>query len=255
MLLSVFLMLVLAVGCIEQTGYSSVKSEQISSVSQVDIDGDGSSDYLVYTFIPVHVDGAEKVLQRQITVAVTTRATYDCFGNYTDVDLLLADSLLESFSDEKNSAESECSRNLGIQSVNCIDVGTCVKLCEGNSVKCRRLTENYEEIIGGSMMEYIGDFGELDSGLFEARKDVLALRDIDEHGKNIYLNYIRDVIASIAKINSLPLYTRDEVQLCSHRDFGIDYLNDAALIIGNYSIENESYTYLVTVTVKDESSS
>ncbi|MFH1393277.1 MAG: hypothetical protein ABII71_02930 [Candidatus Micrarchaeota archaeon] len=250
-LLLAVLMLVAGFGCIEQASYPSVESEQITSSRHTDMDGDGNPDYIIYNFMPIRNEGAGKTLQRQIAVAISTKGTYSSYANITDLDLLMADNSLEDFSDSKNTAEFACSKNLGIQSVNCIDVSTCVKLCSSNSVKCRKITESYSEVVGGSMMEYIRSVGELNANLFEARKDVLTLRNGDGHAKDIYLNFLMEVVSSMARINSLPIYTRDEVLLCSHEDFGVDKLTEAARMIGNYTIENESYTYFVTLTVRD----
>ncbi|HID72841.1 TPA: hypothetical protein EYP38_02765, partial [Candidatus Micrarchaeota archaeon] len=246
-----FIMLVLGFGCIEQASYPGVKSEQITSSVHTDLDNDGNPDYIVFNFMPANNEEAQKTMQRQIAVAISTKGSYDVIKNVSDLDLLQADNTLEEFSDAKNTAEFDCSRSLGVQSVNCIDVTTCVKLCSSNSVGCRKMTESYGPVVGGSIMDYIGHVGELDTNLFEARKDVLMLRDADIHAKNIYLNFLRNVVAEIAKINTLPVYTRGELTLCGHDDYGVENIVEASEMIGNYSIENESYTYVVTVSVRD----
>lgn len=240
-----------SLGCITQTGYSGTASEQIGSVRQEDIDGDGHIDYIIYDFLPVTNSEAGRTTQRQIAVAIEHRATYTSFRDFTNVELLDADADLQGFSDSRGSAEEACSQNLGILQLTCIDVGTCARLCSSASVRCKNMVETYGEVIGGSMTAYIRDFREMDRNVYEARKDVLTLKESDAYGRDAYLNHVISAVNDIAMVDTNPVYSRPEVQLCTKHDFATDDLISAAKTVGDYRIDNESYSYTVTLTVKD----
>ncbi len=245
------LLLILSAGCLEQRSYPGVDREHLLSEQSTDIDGDGSADFILYTFSPETNSEAGRTVQRQIAVAVSTTGTYSGFNTFTELDALDADTRLEDFSESVDGEETACSQALGTRNVQCIDINTCAKLCSSNSVRCKKMVTNYNDIVGGSIMSYASDMREVDTLVYNARKDIFSLNSLGVNAKNIYLNQLRDAVAKIAEVYANPIYSKQEVQMCSSGDFGIADLVYAADAVGNYTIENQSYTYVVMVTVKE----
>jgi cell division septum initiation protein DivIVA len=250
-LLLLFVILLLSFGCIEEKGFPSTKNEQLLSKEEVDLDSNGINDYLVYDYVPVTISGAGVKVQRQVTVATQTTATYTTINpDLTDVDLLIADQQLDEFSKSRIQADTACSNNIGLLGVACSDVTTCAKLCSGASVKCKKIAATHEEVLADSMVSYVQSNNEIRSLILDARRMVLNLRDATDEERDAFLGKIAGMIGGVAAINSNPLYTHPDVLLCSHSDFGVDYLLDAASTIGNYSTAPSSYHYTVLLSVK-----
>lgn len=246
-----FVILLLSFGCIEEKGFPSTKSEQLLSKEEVDLDNDGINDYLVYDYTPVTISGAGVKVQRQVTVATQTTATYTAINpDLTDVDLLIADQNLDEFSKSRIQADTACSNKIGLVGVACSDVTTCARLCSGASVKCKKIAATHEEVLADSMISYVQSNNEIRSLILDARRMVLNLRETTDEERGAFLGKIESMIGGVAAINSNPLYTHPEVLLCSHSDFGVDYLLEAASIIGNYSTAPSSYHYTVLLSVK-----
>ena len=241
----------LGFGCLDQKGYPGMKSEQITNSQSVDLDGDGSPDYMIYDFTPITVQDSNMILTRQVTVAVQTTAEYtDVNPNMTDVDLLMADQSLDEFSKTSVQSDSECSNNIGLVDVVCSDVTTCSRLCSSASIKCKKVADTNQDLLAGSMISYVQDNNAIRNLLPDARQVDLNLRGAPLADQNAYLVMLRNIVYEVASINSNPLYTSQDIGLCDHSDFGIPYVVDAENKVGNYSISNVSYTYRVLISAK-----
>lgn len=248
--LFLFAVLLFSFGCIEEKDFPSEGYEQLSDTQSTDIDGDGIDDYTIYMFNAVQINDANLEVQREITVTTITNATYtEINPNLTDIDLLIADQSLEEFSQTKTQADTACSSNIGLLSVVCSDVTTCGKLCAGNSFKCAKIVENYEDEIGGAMISYVQANNEIRSQLLDSRRMIFDLREGTDEERNEFLGKTRIIISKIADINANPIYSYPGFDLCSHSDFGVSYLTDAAEKIGTYETEVSSYHYRIILSL------
>jgi hypothetical protein len=241
----------LGFGCISEKSFPESKGERVISDESVDLDLDGITDYAVYNFAPVDVQGANMRITRQVTVSVKSEAEYKSLNaNLTDVDLLIADESLEEFSKSRIQADAACSAAIGLSNVVCSDVLTCTRLCSAASQKCRKITALSDEALAGQMISYVGDNNQIRTLILDTRRPILDLRNEPIEAKNEYLNNIRDMIEEIADINANPLYTNGDLGLCQHSDFGVNYLVDAAKKIGTYETQATDYHYRVIISVK-----
>jgi len=216
-----------------------------------DIDGDGNYDYILYTYVPVDSKETGMIIQRQVAVAVYETGTFTSLNtNLNDLDYLLADQKLAEFSKSKTQADTECSTNLGVLNLVCSDVNTCSKLCSGASTKCKGIAEKYDETLAGSMMSYVQKNNEIHSALVDARRRVFTLDEASEEDVTEFLEILLSIKGDVAEINSNPVYNQPDLTLCSHSDYGTEYLVEAANIIGDYESRPSKYHYTVMISVK-----
>lgn len=238
-------------GCLEESSFLSTRSEHVTNSQEIDLDGDGNVDYMIYDFSPVTLEDGSMTVQRKVTVSTETDGTYWRFNeNLTDVDLLLADESLDEFSKSKLQADSACSQEIGLSNVVCSDVATCSKLCSAASLKCKRIAANYDDALAGAMISYVQSNNDIRTTLIDARRRVLNLREGSDEEKDEFLDSIQSMISRVAEINANPLYTHPEFMLCTHSDFGITYLLEAAETIGDYEVQTVSYNYNVLLSAK-----
>jgi hypothetical protein len=251
LLLLLVLVSIIGFGCIEEKGYPSANAERLVAAQSVDLDADGSPDYMVYGFAPVALQDVNMTAQRQVTVAIETNATYSAINeNITDVDLLIADQSLDEFSKSRTQSDTACSNSIGLMNVVCSDAATCSRLCSSASVRCKRIASAYEDALAGAMISYVQDNNEIRSLILDARRKVVTLRSAPESEHDDFLQKTRSIVYKIASINANPLYTDADLALCEHSDFGISDLIAAAGMVGNYSAANTSYTYRVIISLK-----
>ncbi|MBD3210631.1 hypothetical protein GF318_04595 [Candidatus Micrarchaeota archaeon] len=250
-LLLLFAVLLLSFGCIEEKTFEGTKSEQLAEAQEFDLDQDGIRDYRIYSFAPYTVQESGMEVKRMVTVTTRTTATYTSINpNLTDVDLLIADQSLEEFSQSRKQADNACSNKIGLAKVVCSDVQTCSRLCSSASLKCRNVAEAYEDELAGAMISYVQSNNEISSLTLDARRMVFDLRETTDEDRNSFLRKTRDIVASIADINTNPLYVHPEIDLCDASDFGVEHLTDAAEKIGNYRTEACGYHYRIMLSVK-----
>lgn len=251
LLLLLIIVSLLNFGCLEEKAYPSTRAEQITNTKSVDLDGDGSPDYLVYDFAPVTVGDTNVVVQRQVTVAIATNATYETINpNLTDVDLLVADQSMNEFSQSHIQSDTSCSNSIGLMNVVCSDVATCSKLCASASVKCKRIATDFDETLAGSMISYVQDNNEIRSLILDARREDLELRTAPQSEQDDFLQKTRNIVYEVASINANPLYSNADLGLCQPDDFGISYVMDAANKIGTYTPTNSTFLYRVILSAK-----
>jgi hypothetical protein len=205
-LLPILILFLLCFGCLEENVFPSNKTEQVSSLNQIDLDSDGNSDYYVYNYVPFSAN--DMVVERQVTVSVRTSAVYTSYNeNLTDVDLLGADQYLEEFSKARTQADMECGNNIGVSNVICSNTPTCRELCSAASLKCKKIGENYGDALADSILAYIKDNNDLRTSIMNTRKIVLTLRLAGDEERNEYLQETRNMVAEVADIYANPIYT------------------------------------------------
>ena len=238
------LAMVVLFGCITQTKYPAGPAEALSGKQSIDLDNDGIADLLIYDFEPVTGNGA--VLTRQVAVAVHTVSSYDSFNALSSQGLVLTRSKLDQFDSRERLRLEACANSIGLRQ-DCTILSACTVLCQG-STKCKKALDSYGTVVPASMIGFVDDRNALDQSLLRARNNALGLNTASEDDKNAFLNDIRASVARIADIYSNPIYSRNELGLCSREDLGISGIVDAADDIGSYSTEISHYSYYVTVS-------
>ncbi len=240
------ILLFASVGCVQEKTYEQTQREVLLTDDYTDIDGDGLWDYGILEFADTTVEKSMKVKRRLSVVAITS-AEYTSFNSLTDLDVLDAGDYLEDFGREQKQAEDECANNIGLISVDCVDVGTCANLCAANSITCKKAAAEYREFLGGSMIYFVQDNNHISSALYDAMGDVHELREGTEGEKNVYLETLRGIVTRIASINANPLFFHPKLEMCDSSDYGVENIVSAAGKIGDYSTEVIGYTYIITI--------
>ncbi len=244
-ILSILLVLLLS-GCMSQGEHPTAQEETIHSTIAEDLDGDGSSDYFIITFSEHPDIDAGLVFQRKILASAITSAEYVSYDNISDADLIIAEEKVTDFSNSLKVETDGCSRNIGLLSVNCIDIGTCSKLCSSSSTKCRALIPAYGDAIGSSMISYGQTLNELDSLVFDAKRKARLLKSSPEE-KPTYLLIIREIVGKVAELRANPVYSAGW-DLCHPTSLDFGPLNYASGTVGNFSTYDGSFHYVVLVT-------
>ena len=245
----ILLVFLLGFGCIEDATVNNLGNEQLLNSETQDIDGDGIADYSVYTYAAFTAGDLD--VQRIVTVSTITAGEYtQVDANLTDLDVYNIDQTLDEFSKSRSQADSACSENLGIMDFVCSDITTCSRLCSTASSKCRAIAESYDEGLARSIMTYVQDNGRLRSLILDSRRMAKDLKEADIDEKNAFLAKTREMVSRIASINANPVYNHPELELCSHSDFGVEYIIAAENMVGNYSSSASSYEYTVVFTAK-----
>ncbi len=253
--IALLLLLILASGCIEQKPYQGVKLEQTTNTQSSTLGNDSAPDYYQFDYAPVQIPDAGLTVTRQVTVSVSTNGSLTKLRpNLTDVDLLIADNSLDQFSKSWQQADAACSQAIGLSNVVCSDVTTCTRLCSAASQNCRNIAGTYDEALAGNMIDYVAANNRLRSLILNARQVVVTLRNSSQADRDSFAQTTRDMVATVALINSNPLYTQPDLALCSHNDFGVSNIDDALSKIGAFSNEPSTYHYTVVLSVKPASS-
>jgi hypothetical protein len=248
LLLLVFL---LGFGCLEQKDFPGTTQEQVTDTQAVDLQGNGVPDYTIYTFAPVTISESGMTLQRTVTVATESSGTYTALASgLTAQDVLDTKTDLDSFSNSSNQAESDCLDALGMGSVVCSDMPTCTRLCSTASSDCRMIASVYGDVLAGSMLSYIQDMTDIQNSLVDAQRMATTLDSSTPQDRNAFLADIESIDGDIAEANANPLYTQSDVSLCTHSDYGISSLLEAARGIGNYQTTPVKYIYTVMLSAK-----
>jgi hypothetical protein len=229
--------------------YPERSSEVISGSQSFDLDSDGMADLIIYDFESVTQNNI--TLRRQVAVVAHTKSNYTSFNALSSSGLVLTRSKLDQFDSRQRLKLQGCANSVGLKQ-DCTLTSACTVLCQGSS-KCKRTMDKYGSIVPASMIEFVDDRNELDTSLLNSRNNVLNLNVVGDEEKDEYLNELRRSIAKIAQLYSNPIYTRDEIDLCSSEDLGIDELVDAADDIGSYTTSIDHYSYFVTVLVVTDS--
>jgi len=248
LLLLVFL---LGFGCLEQKAFPSSVYEQVTDTQAVDLSGSGIPDYTIYTFAPVTSNESGMTLQRTVSVATESSGVYTTMAqNFSGYSLLLTETSLDEFSNSSNQTEDHCLEALGLQNEVCSDVPTCIRLCSTASPECERIASVYSDVLAGSMIIYVQDVADMRAQLFDAQQIAATLDNATPEDKNAFLGDIYGITGKIAAINANPLYAQPDVTLCSHSDYGVSNLLDAAQEIGRYETTSVDYNYTVLLSAK-----
>lgn len=244
--------LLLCFGCLEQQSLPSQGAERLAYARSTDIDNDSIADYAAYTFSQGGT-GSDIALRRTMTVATETTASYTSLTpNLGTLDVLTADQSLEEFSKSKAQSESDCSQQIGLGKVVCSDVATCSRLCSGASLKCKKIASAYGDVLAASMISYTRAMGDLGSLILDARRMVVRLDSAGPDEKAAYLDKTRKMVAGIAEANANPIYSQQDVALCTYSDYGVQDLLDAAKKIGTYDTVAAGYRYTMLISAKPQ---
>ncbi len=251
-ILSTIAVICLLSGCLQQKMFDASKIERVSGsgAQYIDIDGDGASEVMMYSFEPVRIEGTTFITERQVAVAIRTQAEPEgAPARLNDADLLPIDALLEEFSLTSSDAQTKCGRTIGLVGVVCNDAETCAKLC-GSNLGCKTPSTAYDDVLGGSMLTYVKDTGRLGSALLDSKRSLIRLKNATQTERTEFLSNTREMVNLVAEINANGLFSGGPVGLCTQSDFGAPFALEAAKKSGEFSIQNESYHYYVSVILR-----
>jgi hypothetical protein len=246
LVLLILIFSLLSYGCISQKSYPSTTSEVISSSQTLDLDKDGTSDIIIYDFVPVKNNNV--TLTRQVVAVARTSAQYVNLKDVSSFELLETRAKLDAFDSNQKTVLEACAVSAGLKQ-DCTALSACTVLCSG-STKCKRSLDKYPEAIPASMIEFVDDRRAVDESLLNGRNRVLNLEVGSQSEKDVYLNNIIDTITGIALVYSNPLYTRGELGVCSASEIDLTDLVNAASQMGNYTTNVDDYVYLVTISAQ-----
>lgn len=237
------ILIFLGFGCTSSKNTTTNITEKIKTQNQVDFDKDGVWDYATYDFQP-YQDG-DLTVQRSISVsAQNTVKTYSTEPNGAAVPEI--EVLLDDFTNQKQTAETECRDLVGLRDLAC-DETSCARLCSANSVKCKELTINNNEIVTQSLINYQKSLSDIRTQATEAKRD-LQKADMKTFAKDI-----SSLIDSISDIKVNPIYQK--LGLCTQTELGETKLTQIKNYFGTMQKNQTSYTYYVTLDIQSSNQS
>jgi len=241
----ILISVLIVTGCITQQSFPPTKAETLAGTQQFDLDKDGVPEFTVYDFAPIRQDNV--TITRQVVAVARPSATYSSFKNVTDLALLEMRAKLDAFSSNERTALEVCAANAGLKK-DCTDTVTCSVLCSG-SFKCNRVLGSYQTVVAASMVDFVNDRNVLDGLLVEEQNNMLTLKVASPDQKNAYLQKLLEMKTALAKVYANPLYTRQEIILCTYPDIDLSGFSEVAKGIGTFAPEISQYDYLVTLGV------
>ncbi len=241
------LLSLLLFGCLQEVSSVTNGRETVQSYQEFDVDDDGIIDYAYYTFTPKTSNG----IRTQRFVFVSTVLGVNNV-NVSTVDLFELQQQLDKVLNERRNSEAACADKIGLRNVVCSDEFTCSKLCSSASQDCKEKTSEYGEVIGGSIIYFVQDLGDIRSLSLDLRNNV---EDIINSPAD-YLEKSKLYISKVSSINTNPIVAHPQLKLCDQTDFGA---KDMALAINNnvsYESYVKHYQYFIytTISYDDENS-
>jgi hypothetical protein len=255
-LIALFGLLLLGLfGCIEQNDYSSGNTVTLSARKAVDLENDGITDLYIYDLAQQKIKGTDYEIKKKVVVAVESSASYTDYAKLTDLNVVMIESDLENFEKTKNQVIESCEQKIGLTNVNCIDAKTCSKLCAATSGQCKKIANSYEDALGGAMITFIRDETDIKNAYSDIKKIATRLGNNNKEDKDNYLTNTRKIVYKIASLYSNPLGSSQEIGLCTLDNFGAENLKITTDMIGNYTVKQQGYKYVVTVFIQGKQNS
>lgn len=245
----VAIVFLLFLGCISQQTVDAKQVEITQSAVNLDIDEDNEDDVWVYTFTPATSEDAGIKTQRTLIAYKEVELGYLRFEELSDQDAL---SLIQSFEDFENSVEmstEECLRNTGLVGVNCIDVRTCAQLCSSSSLKCKKLVEEHEAIIGDSVLRYGQYYNELEDALYSSARSLVDMANEDRDDVTYLVSKLQNVLNNVYALEANPLIQSETLLVCSANIYDNTKLQDVINGLGTPVLQTETYRYTIFLQV------
>lgn len=238
-------------GCISQNAVTSYQKETLLDSQEIDLDGDGSWEYVVYTFTPIKVASEGISIQRKLFVSVENSASFSSFKDLTDYSISQISDDFEVFVQTKEASSKDCSSSLGLISAICVDPKTCAKLCSSASSKCNAIVSKYDNIAGDSIKSFVKNNDEITNDILQiSNKLIPQLKIGSSDSKEELANKLSHALSRIASINVELISSHPSLQLCQPNDYGSTNIKKILDRLGDYTVTPEKYTYTSVVEVK-----
>ncbi len=238
-------------GCITQKDLTSYQKEKLVDSHEVDLDGDGSWDYAVYTFAPVKIEGEDLSIQRRLFVSVKYGASFSSFNNLSDYSISQISEEFGEFVQVKEASVRECSSSLGLISAICIDPKTCAKLCSASSSKCSEMVDKYENVLGDSVKSFVKNNDEVANEVVKiSNKIIPQLKSRGKESQKELAEKLMSTLSHIALINAELIYSHPSLQLCQPNDYGASRIKIILDQLGAYTTTPLQYSYISTIEIK-----
>ncbi|HIH23290.1 MAG: hypothetical protein A3D19_02650 [Deltaproteobacteria bacterium RIFCSPHIGHO2_02_FULL_38_15] len=249
MLLFSIVAVLLIFGCISEKTASESKKEILLSSNSYDIEGDFYQDVLTYSFTAYRLKDTDITVKRSIVAVPVYKLDTSQLKELTSGDADKIDSLFENFIKEKADADKECGGAIGLSGVRCLDETTCSKLCSSSSQKCKKLTEDYPDLLGHFILSYV----KANNGIYDAtvsiQNKISSLKDADtaDSKKSDIVSRVLEIESFVAALNANPLSQSDMFGLCDMGTYGTDNLREILDKMVAYSTKPVSYHYFVFI--------
>lgn len=248
------ILLLFTLGCVSDTQVPSSRKEVVTSSDAFDLDGDGLFDAYYYKLAPYPVPGTSTTIQKYILVSAENEFS---FSNFNPIDLekrkkLEAD--FEEFVSNKENIETECTHNIGLFGVRCLDANSCLKLCSSGSQKCKTLSTTYGDVLGASILQYMRDSTELHNSISNILDDLQEFNSSSLTKKNVFVGELAKISSYVYSINANPIMNSDIFGLCEPNDYSLQEIPKFAKALGQYEVTNTGYKYHVFIKINSEKS-
>lgn len=248
-LLILIMMVMMAAGCIGQQAQTGGVPETVQGSGTMDIDQDGRSDIWRYAFDSHPLEGTGYQAQRMLLAHTETDIRYGNFRNLTDFQAL---QLAEAFNQFESSAQRSvmaCRKEIGLSGVNCPNARTCAQLCASNSLRCRKLADENEEAVGGSVLRYGQQANELQEALGSSGRMLNMMAGGERIDREQLAEKLETALNTIYALEASPLVQMEEMRLCSAGSYEMSGFRKVVNGIGNATMEPRAYRYSMLLKV------
>ncbi|MEM4195352.1 MAG: hypothetical protein QXY05_03510 [Candidatus Anstonellales archaeon] len=246
-------LLLISSGCIRERKVEIGEYEKIYAVSVEDIDNDGIADVRYYKFSPyvVEEEGA-KITFTRILIASPKEAetTVYAVNDLSEQDTNEMQSLMLSFSANKQESELRCKQNIGIGTGSCTSVETCSDIC--TSPACGKYKEYAKEPLGYSIYSFYSEINELNNLITEVENSLLTLNTASKTQKASVLQKLDRILVLTMEINANPLMDKNAFGICTPINYDTEKIRQIMRRVGNSTRTITSYEYTILLQVDSE---
>lgn len=232
-------------GCVSETEYSEQESETLLSSAAYDQDEDGIIDFYHYVFKEEEFE--DYSIKRQIYVYPENSISSFDFEILDEHEVLDALTLFDDYSDQLKSEFEECSKKVGIATTKCANVEHCTEKCLETS-GCKKLAETYPDFMGYLIISLDQASSERISLTNSINADLWDYASLSTVEKKELFDNLNSLYLLGSSVLNGPLYTHEEVNLCSH-SFGYYSYNELSSLIGVKELTPTNYKYLVVLEI------
>lgn len=252
LVLVIFLLLLLP-GCIRERKVEIGEYEKIYAVNVEDIDNDGFADVRYYRFSPyiVEEEGAKLTFTRILIVSPKeAETTVYAVNDLSEQDTSEMQSLLLSFSADKQESEMRCKQSIGIGTGSCTSVETCAEIC--TSPSCGKYKEYAKEPLGYSIYSFYTETNELNNLLGEVENSMPTLNTASKSQKALVLQKLDRILILTMEINANALMDKNAFGICVPINYDTEKIRQVMGKLGNSTRVITSYEYTLLLQVDNE---
>ncbi|MBN2477897.1 hypothetical protein JXB01_01265 [Candidatus Micrarchaeota archaeon] len=239
-------------GCVTETEFSSVSKESAADFQSFDFDGNGIVDAYSYISNTYSPEGTSVTLQRTVLASAERESSGISFEN---ISFTNAQEIKMEYNNLVESSQEEfdvCSSKLGLQNVQCPDENTCVKICSSYSPVCRRVSEDYPDILGPSILSFqknkIDSVNKIDS----MKNKIFSVEMLSPAQLEDLADDLVDLKNSITALYTNPLYLVEGPAICTYSETPLKILDQMSEKIAGISTIDKEYEYTVLIRIQNK---